>query len=35
MNRCLPSAETSYNTGITENNPTPSAPVGDSPKYNW
>lgn len=35
MNRCLPRAETSYNTGITENNPTPSAPVGDSPKYNW
>ena len=35
MNRCLPMAETSYNTGITENNPTPSAPVGDSPKYNW
>lgn len=35
MNRCLPSTETSYNTGITENNPTPSAPVGDSPKYNW
>lgn len=35
MNRCLPRTETSYNTGITENNPTPSAPVGDSPKYNW
>lgn len=35
MNRCLPRSETSYNTGITENNPTPSAPVGDSPKYNW
>jgi starch-binding outer membrane protein, SusD/RagB family len=35
MNRCLPRAETSYNTGITKNNPTPSAPVGDSPKYNW
>lgn len=35
MNRCLPRSETSYNSGITENNPTPSAPVGNSDEYKW
>ena len=35
MNRCLPRSETSYNSGITENNPTPSAPVANSDEYKW
>lgn len=35
MNRCLPHSEVSYNAGITENNPTPSAPVGNDSEYQW
>ena len=31
MNYCLPASETAYNKGITTNNPSPSAPSGDSP----
>lgn len=35
MNRCIPRSETAYNTGIQENNPTPSSPVGNDPEYQW
>lgn len=31
MTRCLPTTEVSYNYAIKENNPSPTAPTGDSP----
>lgn len=33
MNRCIPRSESAYNTGITTNNPTPSAPVDNDAEY--
>lgn len=35
MNLCIVNTEMNYNKGIEENNPTPVAPDGDSPEYNW
>ena len=35
MNRCIPRSESAYNTGITTNNPTPSAPVDNDAEYKW
>lgn len=35
MNLCIVGTETRYNNGITENNPTPVAPSGNSPEYVW
>lgn len=35
MNMCLPRSETSYNKGITENNPTPSPKTSNDDEYVW